>query len=406
LSARPPRAAPLSRRARSIEVSPTVAVAQRAQALKAEGRRILDFSVGEPDQPTPERIAAAGIAAIRAGRTRYAPAAGIPELRAAVAERYRLDDGAGFAPAEAAITVGGKQALYLVAQCLVDAGSEVVVPTPHWATLSETVRLAGGRPVLARARAEDGFRVTARLVSRHVTPKTRAVILNTPSNPTGAMIDPEELLAIARLARRRGFTVLYDDTYSRLSFDGPAPPPLREVQREAGGAFVVVGTASKTYCMTGWRIGWVLGPKALVDACAALISHSTQCPATFAQVAAVEALTGPQDLVGELAAEYRRRRDFLHPALAALPGIRCARPAGAFYLFPDVTGCLSRDVPDTVVLATRLLEEQGVALVPGEGFGAPGHVRLSFARPLEELREGAGRLATFLAGVGGVAASA
>lgn len=399
-----PKPARLSRRARSIEVSPTVAVAQRAQAMKAEGRRILDFSVGEPDQPTPPHVTAAGIAALQAGKTRYAPAAGVPELRAAIAERYRIDDGSAFTPAEAAVAVGGKQALYLVAQCLVDAGSEVVVPTPHWATLSETVRLAGGRPVLARTREEDAFRITARLIARHVTPKTRAVIVNTPANPTGAVIEAEELLAVARLARRRDFMVIYDDTYSRLSFDAPEPPALRVVQEAAGGALVVVGTASKSYCMTGWRIGWVLGPKPLVDACAALISHSTQCPATFAQFAAAAALAGPQDFVRALAAEYRRRLDFLHPALAAIPGMKCHRPAGAFYLFPNLTRYLSRDVPDTITLATRLLEEQGVALVPGEGFGLPGHARLSFARPLEELREGADRIGAFLAGVAAVSA--
>jgi aspartate aminotransferase len=399
-----PRPARLSRRARSIEVSPTVAVAQRAQAMKAEGRRILDFSVGEPDQPTPAHVTAAGIEALQAGKTRYAPAAGIPELRAAIAERYRIDDGGAFSPAEAAVTVGGKQALYLVAQSLVDAGSEVVVPTPHWATLSETVRLAGGRPILARTREEDGFRITARLIARHVTSKTRAVIVNTPANPTGAVIDAEELLAVGRMARRRGFTVIYDDTYSRLSFEDHEAPALRVVQAAAGGALVVVGTASKSYCMTGWRIGWVLGPKPLVDACTALISHSTQCPATFAQIAAVEALSGPQDFVRALSAEYRRRLDFLHPALAAIPGMRCHRPSGAFYLFPNLTRYLCREVPDTITLATRLLEEQGVALVPGEGFGAPGHARLSFARPLEELREGADRISAFLAGVAAASA--
>jgi aspartate aminotransferase len=372
--------------------------------MKAEGRRILDFSVGEPDQPTPTHVAAAGIAAIRAGKTRYAPAAGVPELRAAVADRYRRDDGAAFETAQTAITVGGKQALHLVAQCLVDAGSEVVVPTPHWATLSETVRLAGGRPVLAQAREDDGFRVTARLVGRFVTPKTRAVILNSPANPTGAVIQPEEFLALARLARRRGFTLVYDDTYARLTFDGAAPPPLRDVEKEACGAFVVVGTASKTYCMTGWRIGWVLGPRELVNACAAIVSHSTQCPATFAQFAAVEALTGPQEVVEALAAEYRRRRDFVHAAVAAIPGMRCVRPAGAFYLFPSVARYLSRALPDSVALASGLLEEQGVAVVPGEGFGAPGYVRLSFARPMEELSDGVGRIASYLAGV--VAASA
>lgn len=388
----------LSRRARALEVSPTVAMSQRAAALKAEGRKILDFSVGEPDQGTPEHITAAGVAALHAGRTRYAPAAGIPELRAAVARRYLTTDHVSFAPAEVAITVGGKQALYLACQALLDRGDDVVVPSPHWPTFAECARLAGARPVFARTREEEGFRVTSRLIRRALTAKTRAVVINSPSNPTGAVVEPAELLALARLARRRGFTLLYDDTYGRLAFGGPRQD-LQAARDAAGGRFVVIGTASKTYCMTGWRIGWVLGPKALVDACAALISHSTQCPPTFAQVAAVQALDGSQKIVAALAAEYRRRRDFVHPALAAIPGVRCVRPDGGFYVFPNLTGFLGRKIPTTLALGSRLLEEQGVALVPGEGFGAPGYARLSFARPLEELREGVDRIAAFLGGL-------
>ena len=386
----------LSRRARSIAISPTVAFAQRAQALRGEGRRILDFSVGEPDQPTPARITAAAIAALEAGKTRYAPAAGLPELREAVSFRYRETDGADYEGSNVAVTVGGKQALYLVAQSLVDGGSEVIVPTPHWATLAETVRLAGGRPVLARTREEDGFKVTARLLTRFVTPKTRAVILNSPCNPTGAMVDAEELLKVARMALRLRFTLVLDDTYHRLSFDGGRSPTLSEVNEAAGGELVVVGTASKTYCMTGWRIGWVLGKRELIDACAALVSHSTQCPATFAQVAAVEALLGPQDVVERLRGEYLKRRDAVLPPLAKIPGLSCHAPEGGFYFFPNLTRHLSRKVPTTLALATRLLEEQGVALVPGEGFGAPGYARLSFARPMEELQEGVSRIASFL----------
>jgi aspartate aminotransferase len=382
----------------SLEVSPTVAMSQRAGALKAAGRRILDFSVGEPDQETPAPIVAAAVAALHAGKTRYSPAAGLPELRAAVARRYAATDRVSFTPEEVAVTVGGKQALYLACQALLDLGDDVVVPSPYWPTFAEAVRLAGGRPVFAKTREEDGFRVTARLISRALTRKTRAVVVNSPSNPTGAVIQPAELLALARLARRRRFTILYDDTYARLAFGG-AHPRLQAVRDAAGERFVVIGTASKTYCMTGWRIGWVLGPKALVDACAALVSHSTQCPTTFVQVAAAQALDGPQDVVLTLAAEYRRRREYIHPALAAIPGITCVRPAGGFYVFPNMERYLSRDVPTTLALCGRLLEKQGVALVPGEGFGAPGYARLSFARPIEELREGVDRIATFLGGL-------
>jgi aspartate aminotransferase len=389
----------LARRVREIGISPTVATAQRAAALAAKGRRVLDFSVGEPDQPTPAHVTRAGIEALEAGRTRYAPAAGIPELRAAVVQRYRKDFRLSFGEDEVAVTTGGKQALYLVCQALLDRGDEVVIPSPYWPTFSEAVRLAGARPMLVPAQEKDGFKITARMIGRATSPKTKAVILNSPSNPTGAVIEPEDLLVIGDMAQRRKFTVLYDDTYARISFARHDVTALQALRDSVGDRFVIVGTASKTYCMTGWRIGWVLGPKPLIDACAALVSHSTQCPATFAQVAAVQALTGPQKGVQELAAEYRRRRDFLHAAVTSIPKVTCVVPGGAFYLFPSVGRYLTSKVPTTVALCLRLLEEAGVAVVPGEAFAAPGHLRISFARSMDELREGAERLAGFFAGL-------
>ncbi len=393
-------AAPLARRVLRLEVSPTVAMAARATALRSRGVFVYDFSVGEPDQGTPRHVAAAGVAAIEAGRTRYAPAPGLNELRAAVAARYRQDFQVAFAPEEVAITVGGKQALYLAGQALLDAGDEVIVPSPCWPTFTEAVRLAGGRPVLAPTREADGFAVTARLLGKAVGPRTRAMILNSPCNPTGAVVEPEELLAIGGLARRRGFTLVYDDTYAQLAFSRPRDGGLQALRDLLGDRLVILGTASKSYCMTGWRIGWVLGPRALVDACAALASHSTQSPATFAQLGAVTALNGPQEFVGELLAEYRRRRDFVHPALLAIPGVSCVEPQGGFYAFPNLSRYLGREIPTTLELGRRLLEEKHVAVVPGEGFGAPGYVRISFARPLEELREGMRRIAEFLTGQG------
>ncbi len=391
----------LSRRALGIEVSPTVAMAARATALKAKGEPVLDFSVGEPDQPTAAHICEAAVAALNDGKTRYTPAAGLPELRAAVAMRYRKDFKVAFADSEVAITSGGKQALYLACQALLNRGDEVIIPTPHWPTFSEAVRLAGARPILVPAQEKDGFRITARMISKATSPKTKAVILNSPSNPTGAVIESDDLLVIGDMAGRRKFTVLYDDTYARLAFGkteavNGALASLRDAMPER---FVVLGTASKSYCMTGWRIGWVMGPKALVDSCAALVSHSTQCPAAFAQVGAVEALTGPQKLVADLAVEYKRRRDFIHAAVAGLPRVTCVQPGGGFYLFPNLARYLGARTPTTLDLASRLLDEQKVAVVAGEGFGAPGYVRLSFARPMEDLKEGARRLEQFLAGL-------
>jgi aspartate aminotransferase len=375
-----------------------VATAQRAAALRAAGVAVLDFSVGEPDQQTPRRVLAAAAAALRAGRTKYAPASGLPELRAAVAARYRKDFGLSFSAEEVGITVGGKQALYLACQVLLDRGDEVVIPAPYWPTFPEAVRLAGARPVFVHAREEDGFKVTARMIGRATSPRTKAVILNSPANPTGAILEPGELRSIGHLAARRRLFVLYDDTYAHLTYGRSRTPALEQVRRALRGRLVVVGTTSKSYCMTGWRIGWVLGSRSVVDACAALASHSTQSPTTFAQAGAVVALTGSQGFVRELAAEYRRRRDLIHRALTAIPGVTCVEPEGAFYVFPNVSRCLGPDAPSTLELCLRLLEERKVATVAGEGFGAPGYLRISFARSRSDLREGARRIAAFLHG--------
>jgi aspartate aminotransferase len=386
----------LAVRARRLAVSPTVAMAAKARALRAQGVRVLDFTVGEPDQPTPAHVVAAGKAAVDAGRTKYAPASGLPELRAAVVHRYREDFAVRFAPEDVCVAVGGKQALALLYQAILDRGSEVVVPAPAWPTFAEAARVAGATPVFVTLTERSGFRLTARAVARALSPRTRAVVVNSPSNPTGAVIDPGELLKVARLAREHGFWLLYDDTYAHLVFREEGPPALAEVKDAAGGNLVVVGTVSKTYCMTGWRVGWVMGPRALAEACTALNSHSVQGPATFAQLAAAEALTAPQDTVRAMAAEYRRRRDFIHPAVATLPGVTCPEPEGGFYVFPDVRRCLSEELPDTTAFTARLLEEKAVAVVPGEGFHAPGYFRLSFAAAFDDLREGARRIAEFV----------
>lgn len=388
----------LSARARKLHLSPTLAVSQRASAMKAKGVFVFDFSVGEPDQDTPPHLREAAVAALEAGRTRYAPAAGLPELRAAVANRYRKDYKVSFAPEEVAVAVGGKHALYLVCQALLDRGDEVIIPAPAWPTFAEAVRLAGARPIFVQAQEKDGFKVTERMISEATSPRTKAVLLNSPSNPTGAVVDAEELLVIGNMAQRRKFTILYDDTYSRLVYGRSDHSALQALRESIGDRFVIIGTASKTYCMTGWRIGWALGPRTLIEACAALASHSTQGPTTFAQVGAVEALSGPQKFVQGLRAEYRRRRDFIHPAIASIPRVTCLEPEGGFYLFPNVARYLGAEIPNTIELAQRLLAEKGVAVVPGEGFGAPGYLRLSFARSMEDLREGAQRIAAFLAG--------
>ena len=334
---------------------------------------------------------------MKAGWTKYTPAAGLPELREAVAHRYRESWDAPFVPEQVTITVGGKQALALLYMAILDWGTEVVVPTPCWPTFAEAARIAGATPALLPLSEEDGFRVTARALKRAIRSRTRAILVNSPCNPTGAVVDPDELVAIAQLARRHNIFLIFDDTYSHLIFREGGAPRLGEVAAAAGDSLVVTGTMSKAYCMTGWRIGWVIGSRPLAAACAALNSHSIQSTATFSQVAAAKALTGPQDMVRDLAAEYRRRRDAVQPKIDALPGVVCPAPEGSFYLFPNVKSHLSKEMPDTVTLGTRLLEEKAVAVVPGEGFNAPGYFRLSCATSLEDLREGARRLASFFA---------
>jgi aspartate aminotransferase len=389
----------LSSRVTSVAVSPTVATAARATQLRAQGRDILDFSVGEPDQGTPERIRQAAADAMNRGETRYIPSLGIPALRKAVCDRYQKDDGVTFDPSEVAITMGGKQAYSLACEALLDPGDEVVIPTPFWPTFSEAPRLAGGRPVFAPLDPKHGFAFDPGLILDKVRRKTRAVVINSPSNPTGAVVSGKALAAIARGLREkapRAF-LIYDDTYSRLSYVPGDPKMLARAKEIMEDRLVIVGTASKTYSMTGWRIGWLLAPKPVIQGVAALISHQTQCTASFAQFGAVEALAGPQEFVGDLLAEYTTRRDLVVEALNAIPGLSCRVPAGAFYAFPDIRRLLGPKAPDALTFAARLLDEQGVAVVAGEGFGCPGFVRLSFARSQDELRRGLAAVAAFVA---------
>jgi aspartate aminotransferase len=384
----------------AVHVSPTVATAARAAHLRSLGRDILDFSVGEPDQGTPERIRRAATEAMDHGETRYVPSLGIPALREAVAGRYLADEGIRFDPAEVAITQGGKQAYALACEALLDPGDEVVIPTPYWPTFSEAPRLVRGRPVFAALEAATGFAFDPDVIMKKVNRKTRILLINSPSNPTGAVAGEAALIEMARSLARRSpeACLIFDDTYARIAFVDSrtrtrALPRVREI---LGDRLIIAGTASKTYCMTGWRIGWLLAGKAVIQAVAALISHETQCTNSFAQFGAIEALTGPQDFVDDLVGEYRIRRDLVVKALAAIPGISCHSPGGAFYAFPDIRKLLSESMPDALTFSARLLDEHGVAVVAGEGFGCPGFIRISFARSREELRQGLGAIARFV----------
>lgn len=398
VAARPDGAPLLSKRVLSIEVSPTIAAAGRASALRAAGRDVLDFSVGEPDQPTEERVRRAASDAMNRGETRYIPSLGIPPLRQAVANRYAQDLGVRFTPSQVAITQGGKQAYALACEAILNPGDEIVIPSPYWPTFAEAPRIVGGKPVIVPLDPKKGFAFEPKPILSALTSKTRAVVINSPSNPTGAVISDTALIEIARGVLKHGASYLiYDDTYARLLFVESSRRALGQAKEILGDRLIIPGTASKTYCMTGWRIGWLLGSEDLVRGAAALISHETQCTNSFAQWGAVEALSGSQDFVGVLADEYRARRDLVVEALRAMPGIQCHAPQGAFYAFADVRAVLSAGIPNALTLCQKLLDEEGVALVAGEGFSCPGFVRLSFARSREELRQGLDRIASFLA---------
>lgn len=387
----------LAQRTTRVGASPTMQVLLEADRLRRLGVDVVDLGAGEPDFPTPAHVKAAGRAAIDADFTKYTPTAGIPELRQAIAARYREDYGVDYADSEVVVGAGGKQALYDVAMALFGAGDEVITHAPGWPTIADQVRLADATPVHVRTYAEDGFALRAEPFLAAITPATRGIIINSPCNPTGALMSEAELATLADEAGKRGIWIVLDLCYEHLIYD-PAPHNLPRVLAERmRDRAVITGSTSKTYAMTGWRCGWALGPKPLIAACTAIQSHSTSNACSISQRAAVAALQGPQDCVREMLAEYRRRRDVICELLTATGRIRCVTPAGGFVLFPDVSDVLSPEgIRTSAELAQALLTDVHVALTAGEAFDAPGFVRLSFATSLDRLREGAARIARFL----------
>ena len=387
----------LAERTKHIGVSPTMKVAAEAMRLKAQGVDIVDLGAGEPDFPTPPHVSRAAHAAIDANFTKYTTNSGTEELKRAVCERYRADYGVEYSTSEVIITAGGKQALFNAAMCLFGAGDEVITHMPGWPTLVEQIKLSEAEPVVVRTHAETGFQLTAEPFLRALTPRTRGIILNSPGNPTGALIDEQELGAIADEAARRGIWILLDLCYEKLIYDATPhnlPGVLTQRMRDRT---VLCGSSSKAYAMTGWRCGWAVGPAALISACNALQSHSTSNVCSITQKAATAALTGPQECVTDMLDEYRVRRDQMWQWLAAEPRLRVVKPCGAFYLFVDVSDFLSPDgVRTTADFAQRLLDDARVAITPGEAFDAPGFIRISYATSMQELERGADRLIAFV----------
>jgi len=383
----------LAERMARVGPSPTMRVPIAAERLRRRGVHVVDLGVGEPDFATPAHVKAAAHAAIDADFTRYTANAGIEELRAAICARYRADFGVTYTPEEVIVSAGGKQALVNAAIALFGPGDEVVTHAPGWPSLVQQIALAEAAPVVVRGHADEGFALGADAFLAAVTPRTRGFVINSPCNPTGAVMPEPELARIADAAAARGLWLVLDLCYDRLIYDDVPPNLPRVVAERARDRGVLCGSASKAYAMTGWRCGWALAPAPVIAACDALQSHSTSNVSSVTQRAALAAVTGPQDCVAAMREEYRRRRDVARALFTADPRVRAANPSGAFYLFLDVTDALAPDgVRTSAELADRLLEEHHVATMPGEAFDAPGFLRVSFAASLESLREGAARL--------------
>ncbi len=393
----------LARRLAEIQPSPTLALNARAKALAAAGKDVAGLSAGEPDFDTPEHIKEAAIQALREGFTKYTATTGIPELRAAIVRKLKEENQLDFAADQVIVTNGGKQALYNCFQALVSDGDEVVMFAPYWVSYPEQVLLAGGRPVVVPTRVEDGFRPDPEALARAITPRTRAVIFNSPGNPTGAVLPKENLLELATvMAVHPDILVITDDIYERLLYTGQPFVNIANVAPALRTRTLVVNGMSKAYAMTGWRMGYAAGPKALITGMQLVQDQATSNVNSITQRAAVAALTGPQEPIQAMVREFHQRRDLLFAGLSQIPGVRCVKPEGAFYAFPDVSAWVGKSWKGKTLgsahdISERLLEDLLVAAVPGEPFGAPGHLRFSFAASRATLEKGLQRLRDFAA---------
>ncbi len=389
-----------------VSPSQTIAISTKARALKAAGRDVIGLSAGEPDFDTPQNVKDAAIRAIQAGETKYTDVSGTPALRRAVADKFRRDSGLDYGPDEIVVSTGGKQVIYNAMVATLDAGDEVVIPTPAWVSYPDIVALADGTPVLVPCGQNHGFKLRAEDLEAAITPRTKWFLLNNPCNPTGAAYSAAELRPICDvLLRHPDVWVFTDDIYDKLAYDGFRPATIVEVEPRLRDRTLTMNGCSKAYAMTGWRIGFAGGPKALIRAMDKLQSQSTSNPSSISQAAALEALTGPQDFIAGMVETYRQRRDLVVEMMNAASGIHCHRPEGAFYVFPSVHGCIAKTsaggaaIDGDEAFVAALLDEQGVAAVHGSAFMYPGHFRISYATDTETLREGCRRIQAFCAGL-------
>ena len=387
----------LSIRAKSIKPSPTLAMDARAKAMKEEGIDIVNFGVGEPDFDTPNNIKEAAIKAIRDGFTKYTPVGGIDPLKYSIIEKFKNDNGLYYTREEIIVSCGAKHSLYNIAQALLSPGDEVLILSPYWVSYPEQVFLNDAIPVIVKTSEEDSFMVRPAELETYITKKTKALILNSPSNPTGLSYTKEKLGQIAEIALRHDFFVISDEIYEKLLYDGVTHTSIASLGDEIKQKTIVVNGLSKSYAMTGWRIGYAAGPKEIIKAMTNIQSQSTSNPTSIAQKAALEALNGPQDFINVMVAEFDKRRRFLISELNAIPGISCLSPTGAFFAFPNTSKLYGRSMHNKRIssssdLALYLLEHAQVALVHGNAFGDDNHIRLSYATSIDEIKKGVNRI--------------
>jgi len=387
----------LASRMAKIKPSPTLAITAKAQALRAQGRDVIGFGAGEPDFDTPENIKAAAVEAIRRGFTKYTPVGGIDELKDAVRAKLKRDNGLEYDRSEIVVSCGAKHTLFNLAQVLFEEGDEVIIPAPFWVSYPDIILLAGATPVILETKESEGFKVDPDRLRSAVGARTRAVILNSPSNPTGAAYTPAELAALAEVILERKIVVISDDIYEKIVYGDFAFANIAAVQPEIRPYTVVVNGVSKSYSMTGWRIGYGAGNREIIAAVTGFQSQNTSNPTSISQAAAVEALNGDQASVGMMTGEFRRRRDFIVGELNGIPGISCLKPQGAFYAFPNIAGLFGKSKGDRAIrgsadLAEYLLDEVDVAVVPGLPFGSDSHIRLSYATSMKNIEEGMKRI--------------
>jgi aspartate aminotransferase len=387
--------AEIAERISNISVSSTMKVAADADRLRREGVDVVDFGAGEPDFPTPQNIKQAAIEAIASNFTKYTNTAGIPELREAICQRHHEDFGTNYSVSECLVTVGGKHAIFNLVQALINPGDEVIIPVPYWVTYKDVVNYAGGKCVFVETDENNGFEVTAAMIERHLSPKTKMVIINSPSNPSGSVLSNEEFRKILELTAKREVFLMTDECYCHFLYQDE-PFSIASVSG-AKDTVVIAGSFSKTYAMTGWRIGFALAPAPIISAMLKLQSHSTSNPTSIAQKAAVEAMRGPHDSVREMLAEYRKRRDFVINRLREIPDVSIAMPKGAFYAYPNISIAFRNGrIKNSLEFANELLAKSHVAVVPGEAFGTKDHVRISYATSMRELERGLDRIHQFI----------